>query len=339
MAVYAGIDLHSTNNYLGIINEKDQQLFKKRLPNDLETILSALHPFREELTGIVVESTYNWYWLVDGLQERGYTVHLANPAAIKQYEGLKHTDDRWDTFWLAHLLRLNIVPEGYIYPKEERPVRDLLRRRTMLVRQRVTHLLSLQSMITRNLGINISGNAIKKLYEDDSERLFDHPHLKLAARNSLSIMKFLTEKIRLIEREALSYVKIRKEFEPLLTVPGVGTILGLTIMLEVGDIGRFPKVGNYSSYCRCVKSERLSNGKKKGSGNTKNGNKYLSWAYVEAVHHAIRAYPYAKSFYQRKKAKTNGIVAVKALSNKLCRASYYVMRDRVPFDQEKLFRS
>ena len=208
-----------------------------------------------------------------------------------------------------------------------------------MFRQRVTHILSVQSMITRNLGINMSGSAIKKLYEDDGERLFDHPHLELAARNSLSIMKFLTEKIRLIEREVLSQVKLREAFAPLLTVPGIGTILGQTIMLEVGDIGRFPKVGNYSSYCRCVKSERLSNGKKKGVGNTKNGNKYLSWAYVEAVHHAIRSYPYAKSFYQRKKAKTNGIVAVKALSNKLCRASYYVMRDRVPFDQEKLFRS
>ena len=103
MRAYAGIDLHSTNNYLGIINEKNEQLFKKRLPNDMGTILSALHPFRDELSGIVVESTYNWYWLVDG----GYTVHLANPAAIKQYDGLKHTDDKWDTFWLAHLLRLH----------------------------------------------------------------------------------------------------------------------------------------------------------------------------------------------------------------------------------------
>jgi transposase len=339
MAVYAGIDLHSTNNYLGIINDYDQRLFKKRLPNDLGVILSVLEPFQADLAGVVIESTYNWYWLVDGLQGHGYTVHLANPAAIKQYEGLKHTDDLWDSFWLAHLFRLNILPEGYIYPKEERPVRDLLRRRMMLVRQRVAHILSVQSMMTRNLGINISGNAIKKLYEDDGERLFDHPHLKLAVRNSLSIMKFLTEKIRLIEREVLSHVRIRKEFDPLLTIPGIGTILGLTIMLEVGDISRFPKAGNYASYCRCVKSERLSNKKKKGTGNQKNGNKYLSWAYVEAVHHAIRTSPYAKSFYQRKKAKTNGIVAVKALSNKLCRASYYVMRDRVPFDQEKLFRS
>ena len=339
MRAYAGIDLHSTNNYIGIINDKDQRLFKKRLLNDLDVVLSALEPFQQDLHGIVVESTYNWYWLVDGLQDHGYTIHLANPSAIKQYEGLKHTDDQWDSFWLAHLLRLNILPEGYVYPKEERPVRDLLRRRVMLVRQRTTHILSLQSMITRNLGINMTGNAIKKLTGDEAEQLFKDPCLVLAATNNISVMKFLTERIRLIEQSVLSRVKLREEFAPLLTLPGIGKILGLTIMLEVDNINRFPKVGNYSSYCRCVKSERISNGKKKGTGNTKNGNKYLSWAYVEAVHHAIRSYPYAKSFYQRKKAQTNGIVAVKALSNKLCRASYYVMRDQVPFDKEKLFRS
>ena len=119
--------------------------------------------------------------------------------------------------------------------------------------------------------------------------------------------------------------------------PGIGDILGLTIMLEVGDISRFPKVGNYSSYCRCVKSEKLSNGKKKGANNRKNGNRYLSWAYVEAANFAIRFCPKAQRFYQRKMAKTNGIVAIKALSNKLDRASYYVMRDQVAYDPNKLF--
>ena len=192
-------------------------------------------------------------------------------------------------------------------------------------------------MITRNLGIHMSSREIKRLTGDESEHLFNDPCLLLAARNNISIMKFLKEKIRLIEQSVLARVKLRKEFAPLLTLPGVGKILGLTIMLEVDTINRFAKVGNYSSYCRCVKSERISNGKKKGSGNTKNGNKYLSWAYVEAAHHAKR-YPYAQRFFQRKKAQTNDIVAVKALSNKLCRASYYVMRDQVPFDEEKLFR-
>jgi transposase len=229
------------------------------------------------------------------------------------------------------------LPEGYIYPKEERPVRDLLRRRLLFVRHRTAHILSLQSMITRNLGIRISGNRIKTIREADVEKMFDQPQLVFAAKNSIAVIRFLTEKIKGIEKEVISQVKLREEFKNLLTITGIGDILGLTIMLEVGDIRRFPKVGNYSSYCRCVKSERLSDGKKKGENNRKNGNKYLAWAYVEAANFAIRYCQKTHRFYQRKKAKTNGIVAIKALSNKLARASYYVMRDQVPYDANKLF--
>ncbi|MFH1082875.1 MAG: transposase [Pseudomonadota bacterium] len=145
------------------------------------------------------------------------------------------------------------------------------------------------------------------------------------------------EKILAIEKEAASQVKLCEEFQRLLTIPGVGNILALAIMLEVGDINRFPEVGNYSSYCRCVKSGRFSNGKKKGTGNQKNGNKYLAWAYVEAANFAIRHCPYARRFYHRKEARTKGVVDIKALSNKLARASYYMMRDKVPYDPRRLF--
>jgi len=337
MKVYAGIDLHSSNNYVGIINEEDQRLYQKRLPNQLEHILEALEPFKESMEGVVVESTYNWYWLVDGLQERGYKMHLANPSAIKQYEGLKHTDDKWDSFWLAHMKRLNILPEGYIYPKEDRPVRDLLRRRLLFVRHRTSHILSLQSAITRNLGYKMSSRDIKQLDESDADTLFEDPFLILAARSSISAIQFLRTRIKEIEKAVKSHVRLKPEFEYLLTMPGIGNILGLTIMLEVGDISRFPTVGRYSSYCRCVKSERVSNNKKKGEGNRKNGNKYLAWAYVEAANFANRFYPEVQSFYNSKKAKKNGVVAIKALSNKLARASYYVMRDQVPYDPRKLF--
>lgn len=192
-------------------------------------------------------------------------------------------------------------------------------------------------MVTRNLGIRMSGNAIKKLKEANVEELFEQRYLVLAAKSSISVIRFLKERISIIEKEALSILKPHHGFNCLQTIPGIGDILALTIMLEVGDIGRFPAVGNYSSYCRCVKSERLSNGKKKGKGNQKNGNKYLSWAYVEAANFAIRFCPYARKFYQRKKAKTNGVVAIKALSNKLARASYYIIRDQVPYDPKKLF--
>ena len=337
MKMYAGIDLHSSNSFIGVIDGRDRRLYKKRLPNDLDTILSALAPFKKDLVGVVVESTYNWYWLVDGLQEDGYKVHLANPAAIKQYEGLKHTDDESDSFWLAHMRRLNILAEGYIYPKEERPLRDLLRRRLLFVKHSTAHILSLQSTITRNLGTRMSVNAIKKLTEADANDLFDSPHLVLIAKSNVETISHLTKIVKRIEKEVMSQIRLRKEFKLLLTIPGIGNILALTIMLEVGDIRRFAKVGNYSSYCRCVRSERLSNGKKKDENNRKNGNKYLSWAYVEAANFAMRFCPRAQRFYQRKKAKTNGIVAIKALANKISRASYYVMRDQVPYDVSKVF--
>jgi transposase len=338
MKLYAGIDLHSSNNYVGIIDEEDQRLYQKRLPNQLEYILPALEPFKKDLEGVIVESTYNWYWLVDSLQEQGYKVHLANPSAIKQYEGLKHTDDKWDSFWLAHMKRLNILPEGYIYPKEKRHVRDTLRRRILFIRHRTSHILSLQSAITRNLGYKMSAREIKNLEESDADRLFNDPFLVLTARNNISVIRFINNKVKEIEKAVTSHEKLKPEFNLLRTMPGIGKILGLTIMLEVGDINRFPKVGNYSSYCRAVKSERISNKKKKGDGNRKNGNKYLAWAYVEAANFAIRSCPEVQSFYNRKKAKRNGIVAIKALSNKLTRASYYVMRDQVPYDGNILFR-
>jgi len=337
MKVYAGIDLHSSNNYIGIMDQDYKRLFGRRMPNSLGKILMVLEPFRSNLKGIVVESTYNWYWLVDGLQEHGYRVHLANPSAIKQYEGIKHTDDKWDSFWLAHMKHLNILPEGYIYPKEQRPLRDLLRRRLLFVRHRTANILSLQSTITRNLGIKISANNIKKLNMDDANELFDSSNLVFMAQNNISTIKHLGKIIKGIEKEVKSQVQLRKEFVMLTSIPGIGLILGLTIMLEVGDIGRFFKVGKYSSYCRCVKSQRLSDGKKKGENNRKNGNKYLAWAYVEAAHFAKRYIPKAQRFYQRKMAKANGAVATKALANKLARASYFIMRDQVPFNEQMLF--
>ena len=337
METYAGIDLHSSNNYVGVINGADKRLYGKRHSNRLEDVLKALDPFKQSLKGVVVESTFNWYWLVDGLQENGYQVHLANPSAMKQYEGLKHTDDQWDSFWLAHMYRLNLLAEGYIYPKEHRAVRDLLRRRLLFVGQRTAQILSLQSMISRNLGFKMSNNEIKKLAANDIEDLFDCTNLVYMATSSWATIEFLKHVIKGIEKQVKSQVKMRKEFEMLLTIPGIGNILGLTIMLEVGDIARFPKVGDYSSYCRCVESKRISNGKKKGENNKKNGNRYLAWAYVEAAQFCRRYCVKAQSFYQSKEAKTKSVVAIKALSNKLSRASYYIMRDQVAFDEDMLF--
>jgi transposase len=200
-------------------------------------------------------------------------------------------------------------------------------------------ILSFQSMVTRNLGGKLSSNVIKQFSEENVTELFDTPSLKFTSEKTIAGIRFLDETVKEIERHVLSRVKLRKEFDLLQTIPGIGKILSLTIMLEVGDIKRFPGVGNYSSYCRCVRSERISNGKKKGENNRKNGNKYLAWAYVEAANFAIRYCPEANRFYQRKKAAKNGVVAIKALANKPARASYFMMRDQTPFEKERMFRA
>jgi len=337
MALFAGIDLHSNNGYYGIVDSTGKRVFSKRLPNKLPEIIERLEPFKSELEAVAVEATYNWYWLVDGLMDLGYPMRLANPAAMGQYDGLKHADDENDAFFVAELLRLGILPQGYIYPKEERPVRDLLRRRMLLVKQRTTHILSFQSLLTRQTSGHMSGSHIKQLEASDVAGLLGEEHLALAGETNIALIRFLTQRILQMEGAVKKRIQLKPEYELLLTVPGIGTILGSTIMLETGPIDRFAKVGDYTSYCRCAKARRTSNGKKKGDNNRKNGNRYLSWAYVEAAHHAMRFLPEAKSFYQRKAAQTKVCVATKALASKLSKACYFIMRDQVPFDKTKMF--
>jgi len=334
MELYCGLDLHSTNTYIGVLNTDFKRVFKKRVCNNLDLILETLQPFRDQLKGLVVESTYNWYWLVDGLMDAGYgCVHLANPSAIKQYEGLKHSDDQHDAFFLAQLLILGILPEGYIYPKKDRPVRDLARKRMFLVQHKTAHLLSLQSFIARCCGQRVSANQIHKLTQPDLTQLLKEEHLVLCAQANLDSIVFLKQQIHRLEEVIKKKLKLSKQFNYLLTIPGIGKILAMTIMLEVGDIGRFAKVGNFTSYCRCAPTQRLSDGKSKGSGNRKNGNRYLSWAFSEAAQIGRRYNKAFRRYYDRKAAQSNKIVASRALSNKLARICYYIMRDQVAFRQ------
>src|SRR5713226_5534861 len=175
MPLYGGIDLHANNSVIVLLNEQDEVIYQKRLPNDLTTIIGQLDPYHTEMKGLVVESTYNWYWLVDGLMEADYQVHLANPAAMQQYSGLKYTDDYSDARWLAHVLRLGVLPEGYIYPKAERAVRDVLRKRSHLVRQQTANVLSLQNIIVRNTGVRLSAKRMHALTLEEIERLLPVP--------------------------------------------------------------------------------------------------------------------------------------------------------------------
>jgi len=337
MELYGAMDLHSNNSVVVVPDEEDRVVAKRRLPNDLKTVLAFLEPYRKELGGVGVESTYYWYWLVDGLMTAGYRVHLANTVAIQPYDGVKHRDDASDARWLAKLLRLGELPEGHIYPRTERAIRDLLRKRSQLVRQSTMNLLSIQNLYARSRGEGIRANRVKELTAEVVDAAFEDSNVALAVQSSVKVMDCLAEQIFVLEKAVHEQVRLRKGYKRLLTVPGIGKILALTIMLETGDIGRFNQVGNYVSYARLVGSSHMTNGKRKGSGNTKNGNAFLCWAFIEAANFAIRHNEAIRSYYQRKLARTKRIVALKAVAHKLARACYHMIKEDVAFDLMRAF--
>src|SRR5208283_1456050 len=209
----AGIDLHSNNMFCGIVDMDGKRVFEKKLPCELAGVLAALKPFKKRLEKIAVESTYNWYWLVDGLEDHDYPVVLANPAAMRQYDGLKHADDKSDAFFLAEMLRLDILPTGHICDRAVRPVRDLLRRRMGLVHKRTSLILSLKSLHTRMTGRDLGTGAIKALQPKEAEKLFEHPADQLITRLDVQLMEQLEQSIREIEGAILATVKPLPDYQ------------------------------------------------------------------------------------------------------------------------------
>jgi transposase len=333
----AGIDLHGNNLVIGVMNQDGKRIAHRKLDCELDQVLAFLKPMKPRLQSMAVESTFNWYWLVDGLHAHGYEIDLANPAQIEQYSGIKHADDKHDAFHLAELQRLNILPKAHIYDAQLRPVRDLLRRRTNLVHQRTALFLSFKSLYARTTGQPLPLARLKSLEPKEAKTLYEHPANQLIAQVQLEHIEALDQSISRIEKAVLGCAREIPIYEKLLTLPGIGKILGMTITMEVGDIGRFKTDGDFASYCRAVDSRRLSNGKQKGENNAKCGNKYLSWAFVEAANFAKRSDENCRRWYDRKKAKTHTVLATKALACKLAKAAWHVMASKTEYDASRMF--
>jgi transposase len=279
-----------------------------------------------------VESTFNWYWFVDGLREQGHNVKLGNPAKMEQYKG----NDLTDADWLAEQLRLGIFPESYIYPKQTRPIRDALRRRQLFVRRRTQVLLSAGSLFER-YGLDAPGTRkFEQWTQNDIELTGLGTWERLQLETLLESVRDSDRQARRIEEQVLAVAKPTEEYRRILLLPGIGQALGLTIALESGDFKRFASAGDYASYCRTVKSERSSNGKTKGKNNARNGNRYLAWAFIEAATYAARYNPTIGAWYERKRRKSGVPKAKKALACKLAKAVWHVM-DGKDFDVKLMF--
>jgi len=192
-ALYGAIDLHSSNSCCGITDQKDEWVKYKRLKNRLSDVDDFFKENKEELESIVVESTYNGYWLIDGLIESGYKVKMASPSKMEEYEGLKNQNDKTDTRWLAKMSRLGILPESYIYPKETRPIRDLLRKRMLFINTRTKILNSIQNQFQTWLPAKIDKRYLLELGSEELYELFKEKNLCLSAKSGAEIIKTMNK--------------------------------------------------------------------------------------------------------------------------------------------------
>jgi transposase len=342
MEYYCGIDLHARDSYLCIIDEKDRIELREKVPNHLEIIVGMLDRFCPR-PAVVVEATLNWYWLIDGLQGVGFEVKLAHTLGLYMITGAKVKTDRRDAFSLARLLRLDAVPEAYIYPKDTRPIRDLLRRRRHLVSVRAAMYGFMRNVLLQHGFYGHPQGAMKRFDEEQILHHFEDPVLQASLQLELERIRLYTRQIRILEEMILSRVKEEPVFELLQTLPGVGKILAMTIFYEVGDVGRFRGVKQFCSYARVIPGIAQSGTVSKRGRGSKQGNANLKWAFNQAAGLAVRYNPTVRRFRQvhlaRRRSKARKLISLSIVAHKLATAAYYVLRDRVPFRQELMFGS
>jgi transposase len=287
-----------------VIDEKISVLVQEKVPNELPCIIDHIEPYKETLE-VVVESSFNWYWLVDGLQEAGYEICLAHPFGLYMITGAKVKTDRRDAFALAKLLRAGVIPKAYIYPKEH----------------------------TRS--------GMKQAIEDDIDMWFKDPMIRLHAHQELKRIWIYTSQIRELERATFHCAKDRPEYSLLVLVPGIGKILAMTILYEIGEILRFKSAREFSSYCRLVPGIAQSGGSSKRGRGSKQGNHYLKWAFNQAAMHAVRSSPKIRRSYDRHLRRHRGrarkLIACNIIAHRLAQAVYYILRDGSEYKEELLF--
>ena len=245
--LYAGADLHGNNVFLSLCDEEGNNVFRRRVKANLDAVNSALDPFWERIEVLGVESTFNWYWFVDGLREQGRNVKLGNPAKMEQYSGIKITNDLTDADWLAEQLRIGVFPECYIYPQETRAVRDALRRRQLFVRRRTQVLLSFGGLLER-YGLDAPGaRKLEKWTLDDIKATGLDGFVQLQLETLLDAIRESDAQAKKIEKQVLAFTKPTEQYKRATTLPGFGVALGMTAVLESGDFKRFKSCLLYTS--------------------------------------------------------------------------------------------
>jgi len=333
---YCGVDLHARTMYVCVLDQAGEVLVHRNLKCDRDAFLEVIAPYRDDLV-VAVECLFCWYWLADLCTEQGLAFVLGHALYMKAIHGGKSKNDRIDSFKIAALLRGGTLPQAYVYPRQMRATRDLLRRRQFFARKRAELLSHIQNTNTQYNLTPFECCIDKAANREGLIEHFDEDSVQMSIATDMSLLDVYDHAIH--ELELYLIHQIREDanalFYLLRTVPGIGEILSMTLLYEIHDIERFPRVQDFLSYSRLVKGTRESAGKKKTSGGKKMGNVHLKWAFSEAAVLFLRLNAKGQKYFARLEKKHGKGKALSVLAAKIGRAVYYMLRRHTPFDMKK----
>lgn len=335
-----GIDLHKNNLHMCVQDETGKALVHRRLPNSEQEFLRVLEPYREDVV-VSVESTFNWYWLGDVCMAAKIPFILGHAQYMKAIHQGKTKNDRVDSAKIAKLTAAKMFPQSYVYPKEMRKIRDLLRRRMYFVRERAA-LKGHVNIVGAQYNVDLSAEAGSKVLRGKALiECFNDLDIQESVDCDYKTAGFLDSIVRRIEKYVLKRVKQDNEagFNLLCTIPGIGHVLGLTILYEMHNLERFPRCQNFMSYARLVSCVPTSNDKKVGKPHRKIGNPYLKWAFSEAAMHMSRVNPEVHAYVEQLKKRYGAAGAWSRLSQKIGRTVYYMLKSNTPFSIERFMKN
>jgi len=337
-----GIDLHARQMYICVMDRQGNiKVHTNIAGNDFAYFLKRVEPYRHSLT-VVCECTFNWYWLSDACFEAKIPFVLAHALYLRHIHGGKNKNDRLDSQKLAHLLRANLIPPSYVYPSERRPIRALLRQRMSYVWQRSERMAHVSmNQTAEGLVPAAKCGRNREIWKEGILEQYKNPLHRLAATCEMDLIRVYDRQIEKLEQEVVRQAKIHegRDYHLLMTVPGIGRVLAMTMLFEIDTIERFPSVKDFLSYCRLVKGSVASAGKVKGLTGGKMGNAYLRWAFGEAAVIAKRNHPLLTPYAERLIAKHNKYKGNAILANKLARAVYFMLQTGTAFDPERVVSS
>ena len=336
---YCGIDLHARTMYVCILDSAGEIVLERNLATTPEAFLEAIAPYRGDLV-VACECLFTWYWLADLCAKEEIPFVLGHALYMKAIHGGKAKNDRIDAHKIAVLLRGGMLPQAYVYPPGMRETRDLLRRRLHLVRKRGQLLAHLQNLRhTYNRGAFAKRIAYPSNRAGVVAHFAGEPMVQANAALDLSLLDHYDGLLVDLELRLVRQAKREapRGFHLLLSIPGIGKVLAMTIVYELHDVHRFERVQQFASYARLVKCAKESAGKRKGTSGAKMGNVHLKWAFSEAAVLCVRHSAEAKALLARLTQRHGKGKALSILAHKIGRAAYYVLLREKPFDAAKFF--